>query len=110
MVFSRSRTRFVVLPPCRRQVPKPFRNVQVNRAQYDEQLAAMQRFRGEVYLTDGAIQPHDLLEGRHKLGIDAQSWHVLSFDLNGRICACLRYLEHPNARSFSDLWISHAAL
>lgn len=70
----------------------------------------MQRFRGEVYLKDGAIRPDDLVDSRHKLSIDSRSWHVLSLDSEGRICACLRYLEHPTDNSFNDLWVSHAAL
>jgi hypothetical protein len=112
MVFSRTRirTRFVVLPPCRQTVSKRFRNVQVDSRHYDELLAAMQRLRGEVYLSDGAIQAGDLIDGRHKMSIDEQSWHVLSVDSGGRICACLRYLEHHNARSLDDLSVRDAAL
>jgi len=70
----------------------------------------MQRFRGEVYLSEGAIQSSDLVNGRHKLSIDEHSWHVLSLDSGGRIRACLRYLEHHNARSLDDLWVRDAAL
>src|SRR5437764_6575660 len=105
MVFSHSRRRFVVLPPCGLPVSRQFRNVQVDSPRYHELLAEMQRFRGEVYLTDGAIQPEDLTNGRHKLSIDENSWHVLSVDSGGRIRACLRYLAHQNARGFDDLWV-----
>src|ERR1700681_2467061 len=45
--------------------------------------------RGEVHLTDGAIQAGDLIDGRNKMSIGEQSWHVLSLDSGGRICACL---------------------
>jgi hypothetical protein len=112
MLFSRNqtKTRFVVLPPARLPVSGQFRNVQAGRRRYDEFLTAMQRFRGEVYLSDGAIQASDLVDGRHELSIDTESWHVLSLDSSGRICACLRYLEEREADEFDDLWVRHAAL
>jgi hypothetical protein len=110
MVFSRTRTRFVVLPPSGLKVSRQFRNIQFDTRRYNELIADMQRFRGEVYLSDGAIQDADLVNGRHKLSIDEDSWHVLSLDSGGRISACLRYLAHQNARSFDDLWVRDAAL
>jgi hypothetical protein len=110
MVFSGTRTRFVVLPPGGLKVSRQFRNIQFDTCRYDDLLADMQRFRGEVYLGDGAIQAGDLVNGRHKLNIDEHSWHVLSLDSDGCIIACLRYLAHKNARSFDDLWVRDAAL
>lgn len=113
MVLSRSRTQtqFVVLPPARlADVPSHFRNVQVDVRQHEDLFAEMQSFRGQVYLSDGAVQASDLIDGRHKVSIDEQSWHVLSLDAGGRICACLRYLEEGSAAGFQDLWVRHAAL
>ena len=111
MVFSRTKTRFVVLPPCGLPVSKKlFRNIQVDSSRYDELLADMQRFRGRVYLSDGAIKPSDLINGRHRLSIDERSWHVLSLDSGGRISACLRYLGHLNPCGLDDLWVREAAL
>jgi hypothetical protein len=113
MVLSRNRrrSRFVVVPPSSRPaISSHFRNVEVDARRHDELLAEMQRFRGDVYLTDGAIQRDDLTDGRHQVGIDEQSWHVLSIDSSGRICGCLRYLEERNASGFDDLWVRHAAL
>jgi hypothetical protein len=112
MVLSRNRTqtRFVVLPPAGQIVSDTFRNVERNPRRYDALLAQMQRFRGHVYLNDGAIQPSDLHEGRHTVTIDENSWHVLSLDSSDRICACLRYLEERHARSVEDLWVNHAAV
>jgi hypothetical protein len=111
MVFSRTQTRFVVLPPSGLPVSKQlFRNIHVDSGRYDGLLADMQRFRGEVYLSDGAIKPADLIKGRHKLSIDERSWHVLSLDSGGRISACLRYLAHLNPCGFDDLWLKDAAL
>jgi len=113
MVLSKSRTqtRFVILPPARiAAVPGDFRNLQVGRDQHDELFAEMQRFRGHVYYSDGAVQAGDLIDGRHQVSIDDRSWHVLSLDSSGRICACLRYLEESHAAGFDALWIRHAAL
>ncbi len=113
MIFSRTRTqtRFVVLPPSSRPaISSHFRNVEVNARRHDDLFAEMQRFRGSVYLNDGAIQPEDLVDGHHKVDIDDRSWHVLSIDSDGRICACLRYLEERNASGFDDLWVRHSAL
>jgi hypothetical protein len=114
MVLSRThtQTRFAVLPPSsfRPATTSQFRNVEVDTRRHDELIAEVQRFRGRVYLDDGAIDRSDLTDGRHKVGIDDHSWHVLSIDSNGRICACLRYLEERNASVFDDLWVRHAAL
>src|SRR6266545_1425904 len=113
MVFSRSRaqTRYVVLPPSRLEtLSSQFRNVQVDNLRHENLFAEMQRFRGRVYLSDGAVQPGDLIDGRHQVSIDERSWHVLSLDSRGSICACLRYLEEPNAAGFHDLWVRHAAV
>jgi hypothetical protein len=113
MVLSRTRTqtRFVVLPPSSRTaISSQFRNVEVDARRHDDLFAEMQRFRGGVYLNDGAIQSEDLTDGRHMVGIDERSWHVLSVDSRGRICACLRYLEERHASGFEDLWVRHSAL
>jgi hypothetical protein len=113
MVLSKSRTqtRFVVLPPARvASVSGEYHNVQVDRRRHEDLFAEMQRFRGQVYYSDGAVQAADLIDGRHQVSIDDQSWHVLSLDSGGRICACLRYLEESQASGFQDLWVRHAAL
>jgi hypothetical protein len=82
----------------------------VERRRYEDLFAETQRFRGQVYLSDGAVQAGDLIDGRHQVSIDEQSWHVLSLDTRGRICACLRYLDEGNAAGVDELWIRHAAL
>jgi hypothetical protein len=108
---NRTQTRFVVLPPERLQAPSIFRNVETDLRRHDSLVAEMQRFRGRVYCEDGAIQRSDLkADGRHKLAVDERSWHVLSVDRDGRVCACLRYLDESQAAGFDDLWIRHAAL
>jgi hypothetical protein len=115
MVLSRIRkqARFVVLPPSSStlDIPGVFRNVQPDSDRYDELFAAMQRFRGAIYREDGAIPASALTsDGRHKLAIDDESWHILSIDGQGQIVACLRYLDESHADSFHHLQVKHAAI
>ena len=113
MVPSRSRTKtqLIVLPPRGLAVPGVFRNIDFNPSRRERLLAEMQRFRGGVYAADGAIQPSDLTaDGRHKLSADEDSWHVLSLDAAGGVCACIRYLEETHAVGFDDLWVRQAVL
>src|ERR1041385_2900541 len=114
MVSWRGRTqaRLIVLPPSRlTAAPESFRNTEVDANRHDSLVAEMQRFRGMVYVQDGAVQKSALTsDGRHKLAVDDRSWHVLTLDKDNRVCACLRYLDESRAGSFEDLWIRHAAL
>jgi hypothetical protein len=62
-------------------------------------------------MADGAVQPDELTpDGRHEVAVDDHSWHVLSLDGNGDVCASLRYLEESRALHFDDLWVRHAAM
>ena len=111
MVFSIAQTKFVILPPSRATVASSFHNIQTDSRKHDDLFAEMQRFRGRIYASDGAIRYSELTsDGRHKMSIDEHSWHVLSLDQDGRICACLRYLEETRAAGFDDLWVRHAAM
>jgi hypothetical protein len=108
---KRGQTRFVILPPQESSVPGIFWNKEADAVRYDGLLQEMQRFRGRIYLADGAVSPDDLsADGRHCQPIDDASWHILSLDEEGRICACLRFLEARRARGFDDLWVRHAAI
>jgi hypothetical protein len=113
MVFSRSKTRnsqFVILSPSEYRARGVFRDLRHDNRVGHDLMAAMQRFRGQIYLEDGAIRPEDLTaDGRHIAAVDDKSWHVLSIDDSGEIRACLRYLEESKATKFDDLWVRHAA-
>ena len=113
MVFSmvRAQTRFVVLAPFKNSVSRIFRNIEYDNRWHADLLADMQRMRGKVYSDDGAIRPEELSsDGRHKLSIDEESWHVLALDAKDRVFACLRYLDENRASRFDDLWVRHAAI
>jgi hypothetical protein len=74
-------------------------------------LEEMQRFRGAVYLLDGAISRQCLTsDGKHKLEIDDRSWHVITLDDSGQVMGCARYLPHPNTVRVEQLSLWPPAL
>jgi hypothetical protein len=107
---SASRT-LRLLAPSQRVIPAQFTQVSADPYIHADLLAETQRFRGRVYLEDGAIQPWQLTpDGRHCLPIDDDSWHLLVLDDRGRVCGCVRYREYPTDTSFSMLSLAHSAL
>ncbi|SRR5581483_9615683 len=103
--------RIVLLAPSSSQVPDAFARPEVNRAQHERLLKEMQRLRGEIYLADGAIQPWQLTaDGRHRQGADERAWHVLALNQHGRVCGCLRFLQHKPGVSFQEMNVRHSAL
>jgi hypothetical protein len=108
---KRAQTRFVVLPPSNVAASPIFHSVEHDSRRHDELLGDMQRFRGSMYLHDGAIQSSELTsDGRHHVEIDEHSWHVLTLDRHDRVCACLRFIDETRAHGFDDLWIRSSAL
>ena len=91
--------------------PSVFRGTAISDTAYWMLLDEMQRFRGRVYLADGAIDQSELTgDGRHALDIDSRSWHLLALDDRGAVCGCVRILEQTGARGFDQLWIRHCEL
>jgi len=108
---SRTRNQFVVLPPVGLRVPRVFRKIEFDDNRHSQLLAAMQRLRGKTYLEDGAIRPQDLTpDGRHQTAADQNAWHVISLNAEGKVGACLRYLDERDSSGFNGLWVSHAAI
>jgi hypothetical protein len=71
----------------------------------------MQRLRGRIYLRDGAIRPDDLsIDGRHRMLVDDQSWHLLLLDEKRNIAGCARYRVHPPSAQFKDLGVASSAV
>jgi hypothetical protein len=102
---------FVILPPIGARVPGVFEAVETSDRLHAELLSSAQRFRGGIYLQDGAVRPQQLTDdGRHELPVDAESWHVLTLDPEGRICACLRVHQEAPGRGFERLPVSQSAL
>ena len=103
-------TQLMVLAPRATIVPGTFRHVNQNEGLHRSLLAELQRFRGSVYLKDGAIAPWELTQdSRHAPAVDEKSWHVLSLDRQGKVCACLRFLEESGAE-FNELCVRHSAV
>jgi len=101
----------VLLAPGDARVPSDFDFVDLDPYQHGRLLAGMQRLRGMVYLQDGAVGRRELsYDGRLRLTVDDQSWHLLTLDEEGSVCGCVRYLAHPNTIGFQDLWVSNSAL
>ena len=83
----------------------------VDRLLHDEALAAVQRFRGAVYLGEHNLAPSDLEpDGRHLQPVDAQSWHLLTVGAAGTVEACARITLHNRTARFSDTMVAHSAL
>jgi hypothetical protein len=102
---------FAILPPSKTALPRVFRNVETDNKRHDRLLASMQRLRGDVYVTDGAIGRDELsADGRHALCVDEHSWHVLTVDRWGQVSSCLRFLDESYASGFESLWVRQAAL
>lgn len=91
--------------------PGPFSDVAVDSSSHHSRLAEAQRLRGRVALSEGAVDPTQLLaDGRHVQAADQYSWHLLTLDADGRVAACMRYLRHDRDVNFNDLAISRSAL
>ena len=78
---------------------------------YNTYLRTTQRFRGQIYLKDGAIQTWQLdPDGRHRMAGDEDSWHLLLVLARQKVVGCTRFLMHPNTVSFDRLTFRHAPL
>jgi hypothetical protein len=75
-------------------IPNVFHDVREDRQRHRDLLSEMQRFRGSIYLDDGAIDEGALVDGHHVVAADHHSWHLLVHDENGRISGCVRYQAH----------------
>jgi hypothetical protein len=106
-----SESRLVLLAPRSATVPSAFLNLQFDAVRHEQLLAGMQRLRGSVYLQDAAIGRQELsADGRHVIGIDWDSWHLLAVDRSGAVCGSVRYRAHGRTAGFQDLWVRHSAL
>jgi hypothetical protein len=101
----------MLLAPRHAPVPNAFRTVEVDSDRHEHFTMAIQRLRGSVYMEDGAIsQAHLSPDGRHIQDADQHSWHVLSVDEDGNVCACARYRPHAEEVRPEDLGVWQAAL
>jgi hypothetical protein len=103
--------RMVLLAPPDMYTPSMFGNVDMDSERHGQLMEAAQRFRGGVYLEDGALQPRQLShDGLHRTPEDDQSWHLLMLNSIGRITACAWYREHDNRVYFDRLRVGNCPL
>jgi hypothetical protein len=101
----------VLLAPLGVNPGAPFTDVVGDREVYDTMLAAMQKFRGQVYCLEGNLSLSDLsADGRHVQAVDTESWHLLTLNEQGAIAACGRLVLHREDVGFDDLLVAHTAL
>jgi hypothetical protein len=91
-------------------VPKIFHDARESHHDHRSLLTEIQRFRGQVYLADGAIEESDLVDGRHVAAADEHSWHFLVHDENGDIAGCIRYHAHDLSSLLLRLSVFHTSL
>jgi hypothetical protein len=102
---------FAVLAPSSHGVADIFARVEEDDGRHESLLAAMQRFRGRVYLADQAIRADQLTkDGRHLSSVDRESWHLVALDQEDRVLGCIRYRVHEAPPAFEDLGVSRSAI
>lgn len=76
-------------------------------AEHKAAVSEVQRFRGRVYLADGAIPGSALDEqGRHYQEFDFENYHLCLRDLEWRIRACFRLRLHEPGADILDLKVN----
>jgi hypothetical protein len=103
--------RLVLVAPPKASISKSFRNITVDARRHCELVEEMQRLRGSVYLSDGAVLPSQLTsEGLHQTPEDARSWHLLMLNASQRVSSCAWYMEHDDTARFEHLRVRQCAL
>jgi hypothetical protein len=104
-------SRIVLVAPSERSVSDFFDNVQVESKSHDTAIGDIQRFRGDIYLQDGAVQRSQLTaDGRHETPEDYKAWHMLLYNKEQKLTACALYHEHENTIEPEELRVRHCPL
>jgi hypothetical protein len=102
--------RIVLVAPSEESVSDFFDNVHVNAERHSALIGEIQRFRGGIYLQDGAVQRHELTaDGRHETPEDDKAWHMLLVNKQ-KLSACALYHEHHNSIEPEDLRVRQCPL
>lgn len=102
--------RIVFLAPSAAAAYESFASVAVDAARHERLLHEVQRFRGDIYLKDGALQAAQLTDGRHVTPEDANSWHMVLLDDERQVDGCALYLDHDPEVSLDGLRVKHCPL
>jgi hypothetical protein len=107
-LLGRSRRRLLLLAPS--STASGFLNIKVDPRRHAGLMVQLQALRGDVYVREGFLRPEELREGRHRVAVDEESWHLLLVDDHGRIGGCLRYRQCRNDIGYSQLGVSNSPL
>lgn len=100
-----------LLAPQPEEIPGCFTNVQSNPSWYVSLMDELQRVRGGIYVSDGALPPHQLTpDGRHVQDVDYRSWHLLGLNREVGVVGCARYWHHTEPVCYPELGVSKSAL
>jgi hypothetical protein len=99
---------FLVLAPALSDVPRQFRQPEINAGMHERLIFDTQIVRGLALKECGPVGMELMPDGRHFQHIDAESWHILLQNGDGCILGCARY--RPLLGSADQLAASHAAL
>jgi hypothetical protein len=103
--------RLVLLAPPETQLPPVFSNIDIDCDRHEQLVREVQRFRGSIYLEDGAVERSQLSpDGLHRTPEDEKSWHLLMLNGEGRVSACTWYRQHDNKVYFDRLRLRHCPL
>ena len=109
--LSATNRRLILLAPALDQIDSRFLETTSNSNRHHNLLSRLQRFRGSMYLQDGALRPSELREdGRHCIDADYSAWHMIAVDGEGEVCGCSRYRIYPADVHFSELAVGRSAL
>ena len=109
--LSPSERRLVLLAPRFDQIDDRLTEGSANPDRYEDLLTKLQRFRGSMYLQDGALRQSELEpDGRHSVDADYSGWHVVAVDNQDHVCGCSRYKIYPSGIHFSELAVGRSAL
>ncbi|MGA3028415.1 MAG: hypothetical protein ABSF98_27020 [Bryobacteraceae bacterium] len=107
----RSSRKILLLAPSLADVPASFCNVATSPERYSRLLAEAQRFRGRIYVEDGAVSPGELTpDGRHHQASDLQGWHILAVDDSTSVHGCARCICRTGKVPFSELAVGRSAI
>jgi hypothetical protein len=103
--------RIVFLAPSAAAAYGSFNRVDVNADRHEALLRDVQRFRGGIYLKDGAIHQSQLTrDGRHITPEDSGSWHMVLLDDAKRVDGCALYLDHDPDVTVEELRVKSCPL
>ena len=96
--ISTDNLQFKILAPTSADVPARFRNTEVDSRLHENLIYDTQLLRGMALQECGPMGSQLLPDGRHFQQADAESWHILLQNGDGRTLGCARYRPLRGAR------------